>query len=258
MDQGDPRPDKGTPHRPDSDRWTLQNKLAALAIIMPVAILLVTVLVRDIRDNGQAETAAPPTPGSSSSATPTAAVTTPASTPTSPTDRGPDVDSDPEPRGPQPDPPGDIVDPDPVSVDDVRHRFTVTVTPGMAYDLDIDPGENPLKNSGWSGSDGNYAERDLYRTSKTSESDPNTQLQGVQVPVESADFNRVVNVGPTDEPQRCRSLTGAGSDRLRLVNAQVGSQLCVKTRKGRWAMVRISRMPRTPADSMEIRVTLLR
>jgi hypothetical protein len=136
----------------------------------------------------------------------------------------------------------------------VFNEFDLALKPAFGYDLDIPPGGNPEKNSGWRGDDETYRHRDIYRTSRT---DPTDRLQGVQQPVTATDnHNAVTLVARTDPPQRCRGVSGTGGN-VSVQSLAIGSKICVRTREGRPVMLTVTSTAEGRDGTLGVHVTVL-
>lgn len=241
--------------------WIRKYKVFSQVVVVAGLFVAVAALARDYWDirapglnpNSRPSTSSASTPGSSSS-TATVSATTPASsTPTASTP-GSSTASHAPPDGTANTVTRTSSAPDPSDVDTLRifNEFTIEVQPGYGYDLDIARNQDTYTNFGWSADDAGYSYRDLYRTRTGDDI-----LMGVQQPVTANNHNRVILVDRNDSPERCRTLAISGGGNVALQAVTVGSKICVYTRAGRWAMVKITSMPATRQSNLGIQVTVL-
>jgi hypothetical protein len=118
--------------------------------------------------------------------------------------------------------------------DDVD-EFDLDVLPGVQYDLDAGPG--------------GLREPDLYRTV-----DGPDQISGVEV---DGTFNPVQVVVDNAAPALCRRLVGQTGGRVRLVDVERGSKICLVTGARRPVLLTIREMPAGRDAPLHLRVTVL-
>jgi hypothetical protein len=145
----------------------------------------------------------------------------------------------------------------PVSVppNGVFNAFDLAVQPGTGYDLDIPPGK-PADWHATSDEDSpDYAFLDLYRIS-SGVAQAQQHISGVD-PDDTNEFNAIHPVADTEPPTACRGLSPQGGGRVKLGDLRVGTNVCLRTHEGRWAMITVLRMPADGAAALLVHVTVL-
>jgi hypothetical protein len=120
---------------------------------------------------------------------------------------------------------------------------------GHGHDLDLIPGDSVTTNRGWSTKDAEYKYRDIYisaeDTALYAPLPPGMRLQ-----------NRVKLMRDGDDPAACRELPdgigGAGTIYVR--DLAVDDNICAFTYEGRWAMLRVNRLPDASYRFLDVRV----
>jgi hypothetical protein len=143
----------------------------------------------------------------------------------------------------------------PASGNGVFNAFDLAVLPGTAYDLDIPPGTP----AGWHATNDedspDHAFVDLYRIS--SGVPPAQQhISGVD-PDGTNEFNAIHPVADTDPPTACNGQSQQGGGRVKLGDLRVGANVCLRTHEGRWAMIKVVRMPTDGSAALVVHVTVL-
>jgi hypothetical protein len=119
---------------------------------------------------------------------------------------------------------------------EVYHQFDLSLTGGFAYDIDVDPGESPLKNFGTAENEPTDLDRDLYRSGLDNE----LLKWMMYVPERTGREIRsemLAALPSTATMSQCRSLTTFATAAIEGWYAEVGNKFCVRTGKGRRAVL---------------------
>lgn len=131
-------------------------------------------------------------------------------------------------------------------------EFDLSMKVGHGYDLDLIPGDQATKNSGWSGKDASAKSRDIYL------SDADTSLYAIPH-TDGRPENLVRLVRPEDPPGTCRGLPDGvgGGGILAVEDLRAGDRICALSYGNRWAMLRIDRLPSLADRRLDTHVWLL-
>ena len=136
------------------------------------------------------------------------------------------------------------------SGDVVYHEFDLDVHPGVAYDLDVPPGQDVVGGTQIPLDSPEYRRLDLYRTA----SGPG-QLSGVDIgSSDRDDFNPVRVVQDSDTAAVCEQFVGDRNGKARLETLKPGSKICLVTGEGRPMLLTVLELPNNRAAPLRLNV----
>lgn len=130
------------------------------------------------------------------------------------------------------------------------NEFDLMVMPGVGYDLDILPGQPVSQHAGAKPSTPEYRYLDLYRTWGGED-----QLGGVDFR-QINDYNTLTVVPSGADSAYCRALPTGAAGKAVVSRLSVGSQICLNTNDGRWALITVRELPATRLAPLRVHIAL--